>query len=71
MINYEVILPPRLRTFASTFFLGLFSKSVKRFGKEGFYKKYNFVFQNENLEEILKKDIDEGMYWALKESGIL
>lgn len=48
-----------------SFFLGLFSKSVKDLSEAGFREKYKFEYENEEIEELVEEDITYGMNEAL------
>lgn len=61
-----VIVPEDIYSLNSSFFLGLFGKSVRNFGEDGFRKK--FIFK---CDEIIKNNIDDGVSEALKESDVL
>lgn len=74
-INSEVyyfIIPNNLRTFGTSFFLGLLSQSIKDLGRDAFNKKYKFVTENmTDIDEYVQDDIEEGIRWAENESRIL
>ncbi len=57
----EVIIPTEVYSFNSSYFLGMFGESVKKFGKEGFEKKYNFITENESIKMNIKDGIDEAL----------
>lgn len=61
-----VSIPERIISLNSSFFLGLFSPSVKILGVEGFEKKYKFKCREELLE-----DIERGKREALNEANAL
>lgn len=48
-----------------SFFLGLFSKSVKDLSEAEFREKYKFKYENKETEELVKEDIMYGMNEAL------
>lgn len=62
----EVIVPKDTFSINASFFLGLFSKSIKFLGEESFRGKYIF----DTTEEI-RKNIDEGIRRALKMKSVL
>ena len=60
-----VTIPRDIYSMNTSFFLGLFGNSVRRFGKDGFVSKYEFV-----CDEVHREGIAEGIERALKESSI-
>lgn len=63
----EVNIGSNILFVSSSFFLGMFGDSVRKFGsKEEFYKKYKFIGKT-----IAKDSIDEAIYEALKKNGAL
>ena len=62
----KIIIPQHIVSLNSSFFLGLFTESVKKFGEEGFRSKYFF-----ECRPILMKDIDAGIHQALNTSNPL
>ena len=57
-----------IRTIAPSFILGLFSESIKLFGKENFLNKYKFKNQDSlEVSEEIMEDIMEGVDWAVLE----
>ena len=48
-----------------SFFLELFSKSVKVLSEIGFRKKYKFSYENKEIKELVEEDIDYGINEAL------
>lgn len=70
---YEIIIPYKIRTFNPSYFLGLFSLSIKKIGIVKFRKKYLFVsdIENKNLKKGIITDLEEGIEWALEDSDVL
>jgi hypothetical protein len=65
VINISV--PDRIVSFNSSYFLGLFTPSIKKYKtKEEFLKKYKF-----KCDKWILKDIDDGINEALKKSNVL
>lgn len=63
-----VSIPKDTWTINSSFFGGLFEKSVIDLGKEKFLEKYTFVFDDGSvLSSELRQNIDEGIHDALNE----
>lgn len=63
-----VIDEEKIESIAPSFFLGLFSISINRFGEQGFFKKYEFKNQNnEKIRSDYEDDIMEAIEWALRE----
>lgn len=63
----EISVPPRIVSLNSSYFLGLFTKSIKKYdGRDGFLNKYKF-----KCDKYIEKDIEKGIHEALKESNIL
>ncbi|MBR9821952.1 MAG: hypothetical protein GYB51_13240 [Rhodobacteraceae bacterium] len=51
----EVVVPDHVKAIATSFFQGMFSKSVQAFGsKDAFLKHYKFLAQPLVVEQILK-----------------
>jgi hypothetical protein len=51
----DVLIPQHVEAIATSFFQGMFSKSVQRFGsKEGFLSHYRFVAAPLVMEQILR-----------------
>ena len=70
--QYEIVISNITRTINPSYFLGLFSYSIKNLGLLEFKRKYNFIMENKkDLSEGLKEDIDEGIEWALDDSEVL
>lgn len=73
--QYDVLIPERIRTFNVSYFLGLFSISIKILGESKFREKYKFYLENNgqklDLSETIHEDIEEGIEWALDETEIL
>ena len=61
-----VKIPESVISLNSSFFLGMFGKSIKALGREGFQKKYVF-----ECAPILQEDIDSGIRQALNTSNPL
>lgn len=61
-----IIVPQHVVSLNSSFFLGLFTDSVRRFGEEGFRSKYSF-----HCRPVLLKDIEAGIHQALNTSNPL
>lgn len=59
--NIEIIIPEDIISLNSSFFLGLFGKSVRTLGRSEFRSKYNFV-----CNEFIKKNIYDAIERALK-----
>lgn len=57
----EIHIPNDIFSVTSSFILGMFGPSIRRFLKEGFYKKYVFVCDN-----TIKENIDIGIQDALR-----
>lgn len=52
----------------SSYFGGLFEKSVIELGREKFEEKYKFMYENgEDLSETLKENLEEGILDSLNE----
>ncbi len=63
----RVKVPTGTRSIHTSFFLGLFGPSVRKCGSgEKFLEKFKF-----DCEEIINKDVDEGIVLALKKSNVL
>lgn len=63
-----VSIPKDTWTINSSFFGGLFEKSVIDLGREKFLEKYTFVFDDGSvLSSELRQNIDEGIHDALNE----
>lgn len=61
------VIPESIVSFNSSYFLGLFTPSIKKYGgKEGFLDKYTFL-----CDEYINNDILDGLKEALKQSNIL
>lgn len=54
--SVTVIVPDYLDTISTSYFLGLFSKSVKNLGADNFKNKYRFV-----ADEVMQKQINHGI----------
>lgn len=62
----EIIIPSKFYSFNSSYFLGCFGPSVRKFGKENF--KTRFIFK---CDDIIMKNINDGIEEALKTSNLL
>lgn len=63
----EIVIPDSIVSFNSSFFLGLFTPSIKKYAsKEKFLEKYVF-----KCDEFIRKDIEDGIEEALKQSNLL
>jgi hypothetical protein len=62
----QIVIPQHIVSLNSSFFLGLFSKSVEKFGESGFLSKYEF-----QCRPILRNDIAAGVHQALNTSNPL
>lgn len=66
--NYIIVFPEDTVSINSSYFGGLFEKSVMDLGKDNFLKKYKFTYTNGGeLSESLMRNIEEGISDALKE----
>jgi hypothetical protein len=65
-IKIKIIIPHHIVSLNSSFFLGLFTKSVQKFGEVGFQSKYEF-----DCRPILLNDIEAGIHQALNTSNPL
>ena len=59
----EIIIPDDILSVNSSFFLGLFAASVKRFGENKFREKYTFI-----SSELHLADINDGINRAIMEA---
>lgn len=65
---YLICFPDDTVSINSSYFGGLFEKSIIDLGREGFNKKYTFKYASgKELNESLKRNIEEGIEDALKE----
>ena len=48
-----------------SFFLGLFSKSIKKLKEKEFRKKYKFEYSDEETQDLVEEDIEYGINEAL------
>ncbi|WP_407545042.1 hypothetical protein [Priestia sp. HNGD-A6] len=62
----EFVIPVDTLSFNTSFFLGLFGKSVRNLGENKFREIYQF-----QCKPIIKKSIDDGIIRALKSSNPL
>ena len=65
----EVIISSKMTGINISFFLGLFSKSLKIL-KENFTEKYIFVYSDEETRDLIEEDIEYGIKEALDERSI-
>lgn len=61
----EIFISNKLIGINISFFLGLFSKSVVKYKENEFYRYYNFIYEDEETEKLVKKDIENGVKEAL------
>lgn len=64
--SIQILIPQEIYSFNSSYFLGLFGKSVRKFGKEKFLEKYVFVCSN-----IIMMNINDGIDDALNNVDLL
>jgi len=59
----ELIVPNDTTSFNPSFFLGLLYNSISKLGIDKFRKKYNFVFETDNisLQKVLRMNIEDGI----------
>ena len=71
--KYNIVIPCEVRTINPSYFIGIFSESIKNLKLEKFKKKYNFISSNDDgkLKNGIEEDIKEGIEWALDESKLL
>lgn len=69
--KYIIVVPDNIRTINPSYFLGLFSESIKFLKLEKFKEKYEFISKSGELNDGIKSDIEEGIEWALDESKLL
>ena len=63
----KIIIPMDILSFNSSYFLGMFGKSVRKYGsKEKFLEKYKF-----ECNEIVKININDGIMDALNNNNAL
>ena len=63
----EIVIPEAIVSFNSSYFLGLFTPSIKKYKtKEGFFEKYNFT-----CDKYIMQDINDGIDEALKKTNSL
>jgi hypothetical protein len=60
-----VLIPKDIYSLNTSFFLGLFGDSVRRFGRDGFLAKYRF-----DCDEVHRETINYGIDRALKGATI-
>lgn len=66
--NYIFVFPEDTISINSSYFGGLFEKSIIDLGKEKFLKKYKFQYADgRDLKDTLKRNIDEGIEDALSD----
>lgn len=62
-----IVIPPSIVSFNSSYFLGLFTPSIKKYKtREGFLEKYEF-----ECDQFIQQDIEDGIKEALKKSNLL
>lgn len=62
-----IVVPESIVSFNSSYFLGLFTPSVKKYKtREGFLQKYTF-----ECDEYISKDIEDGISEALKRNNLI
>jgi len=62
-----IVVPDSIVSFNSSYFLGLFTPSIKKYkSKEKFLKKYKF-----ECDEYILKDIEDGITEALKKNNLI
>lgn len=68
----EFIISDRITGIGVSFFLGLFSKSVKKFKEDKFREKYIFKFEvsSEEVKENILNNIKYGINQALDERSL-
>lgn len=62
----EIEIPDEVCSINSSYFLGAFGDSIRKFGKDKFLKKYIFL-----CDEIIRESIEDGISSALKERNAL
>lgn len=63
----KIVIPISIVSFNSSYFLGLFTPSVKKYKtREAFLEKYEF-----ECDDFIWKDIEDGIKEALKKSNLL
>lgn len=60
--DYIMIFPENIVAIATSFFLGVFGKSVRKLGRDKFTLKYEF-----QCSETVRKNIIDGVYDALND----
>ena len=62
-----IIVPDSIVSFNSSYFLGLFTPSIKKYkSREKFLEKYKF-----ECDEYIDKDIEDGIAEALKKKNLI
>lgn len=62
-----IIVPESIVSFNSSYFLGLFTPSIKKYkSREKFLEKYKF-----ECDEYIDKDIEDGITEALKKNNLI
>lgn len=51
--SVEVLIPEEIHSISALFFIGMFGKSIKKLGEEGFLKKYHFKANDIIMKEVL------------------
>lgn len=62
----KIIIPADVYAFNSSYFLGLFGESVRKFGKDKFLEKYDF-----SCNEIIMMNVLDGIEDALNNVDLL
>jgi hypothetical protein len=62
----SIIIPDDTLSINSSFFLGLFGDSIRKFGENDFKVKYDF-----KCKDVLKRSVQDGIKRALKSSNPL
>ncbi|WP_394897933.1 STAS-like domain-containing protein [Clostridium butyricum] len=62
----EIEIPEEVCSINSSYFLGAFGDSIRKYGKEGFLQKYIFI-----CDSIIRESIEDGISSALKERNAL
>lgn len=71
--HVTVVVPDSVVYVASSFYLGLFGPSIRRFDADGFRRRYRFEgpYSEENLKDSIKEAIDRGTREAVKRGSPL
>lgn len=62
----EIEIPEDVCSINSSYFLGAFGDSIRKYGKERFLQKYIFV-----CDSVIRESIEDGISSALKERNAL